>query len=138
MDKRIVKFLKTNKVLTIATAVDNKPYCASCFYVFDEENKLLIFLSDKKTKHIYNALINEKVAGTINQSINVISKIKGIQFKGKFINPDGKPEKQYYHLYFEKFPFSKVIPSPIWAIALTWIKMTDNTLGFGKKLIWEK
>tara|TARA_B100000508_G_scaffold18974_1_gene12660 strand:- start:1065 stop:1169 length:105 start_codon:yes stop_codon:yes gene_type:complete len=26
----------------------------------------------------------------------------------------------------------------IWAIELIGIKMTDNTLGFGKKLIWTK
>ena len=36
MDKKIIKYLKKNNVLTIATAINNQPYCANCYYVFDE------------------------------------------------------------------------------------------------------
>ena len=36
MDKKIVAYLKKNNVLTIATAINNQPYCANCYYVFDD------------------------------------------------------------------------------------------------------
>ncbi|MDG1475538.1 MAG: hypothetical protein P8Q14_00190 [Vicingaceae bacterium] len=47
MEKKIVNYLTDNKVLTIATSVNNKPYCANCFYVFDEADKTLIFYQMK-------------------------------------------------------------------------------------------
>jgi len=28
--------------------------------------------------------------------------------------------------------------APVWALTLTEIKMTDNALGFGKKLMWSR
>jgi len=84
------------------------------------------------------ALKNKNVAGTINTDVITVAKIKGIQFTGEFINPEGAQKEEFYSLYYHKFPFAKAKPSPIWGINLTFIKMTDNTLGFGKKLIWER
>lgn len=138
MEKKIVDYIKTNKVLTIATSEKNIPYCANCFYVFDEENSLLIFLSDDATRHISEALSNSNVAGTINQPFSTVAKIKGVQFTGNFINPTDEQAKTFYAQYYDKFSFAKAKPSAIWAIDLLSIKMTDNTLGFGKKLRWER
>src|SRR5690606_12269461 len=107
-----------------------------CFYVFDEENKVLIFLSDDVTRHISEALKNNLVAGTITTKVTTIAKIQGIQFTGEFINPDEIEAANLYERYYSTFPFAKAKSSPIWAIKLTSIKMTDNTLGFGKKLLW--
>ena len=137
MDKRIEAYIKTNKVFTIATSVNDLPYCANCFYVFDVKNKSLIFLSDSSTKHIAEALKNDKVAGSIFNGETTIVKIQGIQFTGEFITPNKNQEEHFYQLYYKKYPFAKAKPSPIWAIQLNWIKMTDNTLGFGKKLLWK-
>ncbi len=136
MDQKIVNYISKNKVLTLATSVNDKPYCANCFYVFDEKNKYLIFLSDNETKHIKDALFNKNIAGTINTEVTTIVKIQGVQFTGDFINPSAEQATQFYATYYKKFPFAKAKPSPIWGIRLNWIKMTDNTLGFGKKLIW--
>ena len=138
MDKKISKFIKDNKVLTLATSTDETPYCANCFYAFDEVNKTLIFLSDIETRHITEALKNKRVGGSIQNGVTTVAKIQGIQFTGEFINPAEEQEKAFYTIYYKKFPFAKIKPSPIWGIQLNWIKMTDNTLGFGKKLIWSK
>lgn len=138
MDKRITDFITQNKVLTMATSHENIPYCASCFYAYDEENQLLIFSSENHTTHIKQAVDNNKVSGTINIEVTTVAKIKGIQFKGLFINPDEKEQENFYTIYYKRFPFAKAKPAPIWAIQLTWIKMTDNTLGFGKKIVWEE
>jgi uncharacterized protein len=138
MEKKIVNYISENKVLTLATSIDDKPYCANCFYVFDEVNKMFIFLSDTKTQHIQEALKNSNVGGSIQNGVTTVAKIQGIQFTGEFINPNEEQEKEFYKIYYKKFPFAKAKPSPIWAIQLAWIKMTDNTLGFGKKLIWDR
>lgn len=138
MDEKILKYIKKNKVFTMATSLDNNPYCAICFYVFDEQSTTLIFLSDITTKHITDTLTNNKVAGTITTEVVTVVKIQGIQFTGEFINPNKTEAANFYEKYYSTFPFAKAKPSPIWGIQLSSIKMTDNTLGFGKKLLWER
>lgn len=138
MEKRIRKFIAEQKVLTMSTANDNNPYSATCFYAFDEANNLLIFSSDNSTKHIQQALVNTSVSGTINREVTTVAKIQGIQFLGDFISPDDEQQEMFYQVYYKRFPFAKAKPAPIWAIELTWVKMTDNTLGFGKKLEWNR
>lgn len=138
MDKKIIEYINKNKVLTIATSIDNQPYCAICFYVFDEENKVLIFLSDDVTRHISEALKNKLMAGTITTKVTTVAKIQGIQFTGEFIDPNETQAVDFYEKYYSKFPFAKSKPSPIWGIKLFSIKMTNNILGFGKKLLWER
>ena len=136
MEKNIIKYLTNNKVLTMATSVSNVPYCANCFYAFDEAKKVLIFLSDESTRHISEAIQNKNVAGTINTEVTTVAKIQGIQFTGEFINPNNEEQKDFYDVYYEKFPFARAKPASVWGVKLVSIKMTDNTLGFGKKLIW--
>jgi len=138
MEKKITNYILESKVVTLATCMNDIPYCANCFYVFDEENKILIFLSDPKTRHITEALANKKVAGTIDREVTTIAKIKGLQFTGQFIEPTEEQQKAFYKIYYHKFPFAKAKPSPVWGIQINWLKMTDNTLGFGKKLKWER
>ena len=138
MEKKISNYISVAKVFTIATSINDTPYCANCFYVFDEANKFLIFLSDEKTRHISEALLNNRVAGTIDAAITTVAKIQGLQFTGKFINPTEEQQQVFYKTYYNKFPFAKAKSSPIWGIQLNWVKMTDNTLGFGKKLKWER
>jgi len=138
MDQKIVNYISKNKVLTLATSINDKPHCANCFYVFDEVNKILIFLSDTTTQHIKEAIQNNTVAGTINTEVTTVAKIRGIQFMGNFVNPSKEQQKDFYSIYYKKFPFAKAKPAKIWGVQLSWIKMTDNTLGFGKKLIWER
>lgn len=138
MEKKITTYISESKVVTLATCINDIPYCANCFYVFDEENKILIFLSSDTTRHVTEGLSNNNVAGTIDREITTVAKIKGLQFTGEFINPTEEQKKQFYKIYYHKFPFAKAKPSPVWGIKLNWVKMTDNTLGFGKKLMWER
>lgn len=138
MEKKILNYISENKVLTLATSINGIPYCANCFYAFDIDNQHLIFLSDDKTRHIKEAIENNNVGGSIQNGVTTVAKLQGIQFTGVFINPTKEQQKAFYNIYYNKFPFAKVKPSPVWGIKLNWIKMTDNTLGFGKKLKWER
>ena len=138
MDKKIQSFIESQKNMTFCTALDNVPYCASCFYAYTSEGNYIVFKSDEKSKHIINALSNNKIAGTIIPDLDKIGTIRGIQFTGKFIVPTGDLLDLAKKKYYSKFPFAVVVDGDMWALELTSIKMTDNTLGFGKKLNWEK
>ena len=46
--------------------------------------------------------------------------------------------KKYKTVYLKKFPFAILKNTALWYIEPTFLKFTDNRLGFGKKIIWEK
>lgn len=133
-------FIQAAKVLTYCTSVDQQPHCAPCYYSFlkQGEDYFLLFKSSEDTQHIREALINPLVAGSIlpNRKMEVSSN-QGIQFKGLFI-VDSEERAKLKKSYYAKFPFAKAVPGEVWAIQLEHIKMTDNTLGFGKKLKWSR
>jgi uncharacterized protein len=135
-DKRIVDFIRKHHVLTLATSIEGKPWCANCFYAYSEEENAFVFTSDESTRHIREALVNNSVAGSIVLETEVIGKIQGIQFEGMIMNPTDSA--QLRGVYLKRFPYAIVNTSPYWGLALTQIKFTDNLLGFGKKLIWKK
>lgn len=137
-EKRIVDFIKKHHVLTLATKSESELWCANCFYAYSEEENSLIFTSDIDTRHVSEALKNNFVAGSIVLETSVIGKIQGIQFQGKFIKPENKKLKTAKTHYLLQFPFATLMNTTLWIVELTYIKMTDNRLGFGKKLIWKK
>jgi uncharacterized protein len=137
IDKKIISFIKKHHVLTIATFADNKPWCANCFYAYMEKDNKLVFTSDHSTKHAQNYALNKDVAGTIVLETDIIGKIQGIQFSGIISLPKGEFLTQAKNRYLKRFPFAIVMNTTLWTVDLTYIKMTDNRLGFGKKLIWD-
>jgi len=138
LDKKITKFIKEHHVLTLATSVNNIPYCANCFYVYAEDENMLVFTSDDKTKHIQDVKKNDYVGGSIVLETTIVGKIQGIQFNGKMYEPKNELKKKVSRKYMKKYPFAKLMNTQLWVVDIDFIKMTDNRLGFGKKLIWKK
>ncbi len=130
LDPSMISFLKKHHLLTLATSNQNIPYCASCFYALQEEKALLIIASDTKTRHMKEATDNHYVAGTIALETKIIGKIQGVQFTG-ILRSTTKEESA---LYFKRFPYALAMNPKLWTIEITYLKLTDNTLGFGKKL----
>jgi len=136
MDKNLIKinsFLKEHHVLSLATTFENELSVCSLFYTYSKENNLFIVASDEKTTHIKHIEQNNKVAGNIVLETDTIGKIQGVQFRGYFKKIEDKELKK---IYFKRFPYSKILNPILWKIEVNYFKMTDNTLGFGKKLIW--
>ena len=136
IDARITKFFSKHHVLTIATSVNNEPWCANCFYVYLEEGNALVFATDSSTRHGQEFITNSKVAGSVVLETIVIGKIRGIQFQGIISEPEGEMFSKVKWAYLKKFPPAALMDTHLWILKLTLIKMTDNRLGFGKKLIW--
>jgi hypothetical protein len=133
MIEKIERFIGEHHLLSLATRGE-RLWCCSMFYAYDADNVAFIVASDETTEHIHNVLKNLRVAGTVALETKTVGKIQGIQFVGEM---ERCPEKSKA-LYFEAFPYARIMNPTLWMIRLDEVKMTDNTLGFGKKIIWKQ
>ena len=138
LDESIEKFLLSHTVLSLATSVNNRPYCASCYYAFVPGENVLLFKSDPDTQHIEDALSNSQVAGTILPDKLEKTKIQGVQFSGTFRKAEGSIQRKAELTYLAKYPVATLFRGNIWIIELNRIKFTDNALLKGKKILWER
>jgi len=136
IDRRIVKFFKKHHVLTVATTVNDEPWCAHCFYVYLEDENILVFTTDLDTRHGKEFLKNPNIAGSVVLETMIIGKIRGIQFQGIVTKPEGEMADRAQKAYIKRFPIAMLMDTHLWIVRLTYIKFTDNRLGFGKKLEW--
>ena len=134
-EKRITDFMARHHVLTLATATkEGVPYCAACFYAYDKSRNLIVFTSDDSTLHAQQMVENSSVAVAINLETRIVGKVQGIQICGTV----RRGEEADKSVYIKRFPYAAVAPLNIWVVEPTFMKLTDNTLGFGKKLIWQR
>jgi uncharacterized protein YhbP (UPF0306 family) len=138
IDERIIRFLRKHHVLTIATSVNNEAWCANCFYVYLKDENSLVFTTDLETRHGKEFLKNKVVAGSVVLETPIIGKIRGIQFQGIVSEPDGDLSEKARKAYLKRFPVAMLMETHLWIVELTHIKMTDNRLGFGRKIVWKK
>ncbi|MBE0556926.1 MAG: pyridoxamine 5'-phosphate oxidase family protein [Proteobacteria bacterium] len=136
VDGRIIKFFRKHHVLTIATAAGNEPWCANCFYIYLTDENALVFTTDADTRHGKEFVANPSVAGSVVLETMIPGKIRGIQFRGTVSELEGELLQKAESAYLKRFPVAALMDTRLWIIKLTYIKMTDNRLGFGKKLIW--
>src|SRR5665647_2499742 len=134
-DPKITTFLKKHHVLTLATVSDDQPWVANCFYAFVEEQMAFVFTSGYETRHIQEVTQNNKVAGNIVLETSIIGKIQGIQFSGTLTKAEGEALDKASSTYLKRFPFAALMDTTLWILAIDYLKMTDNRLGFGLSLI---
>lgn len=130
--KKIERFIQEHHLLSLATK-DDILWCCSLFYAYDSKENAFIVATDTQTLHGMNVLKDASVAGTVALETKTVGKIQGIQFRGEMTRCTDGAE-----IYFKAFPYALVMNPTLWRIRLDEIKMTDNTLGFGKKLIWKR
>ena len=138
MPEQITAFLEEQSVVTMATSIDNQPYCASLYFAFIPNHNLLAFKSDSDTRHIEEAIKNNLIGGTILPDKITEAKPKGLQFTGIFSKATGPEADIAKQTYLHKYPVAGIFRGDIWLIQLNNIKFTDNTLVFGKKTLWER
>jgi uncharacterized protein YhbP (UPF0306 family) len=137
MNERIADFINHQRVANVCCLDEEKnPYCFSCFYAFDEERLLIYFKSGPNAHHSQFLFQNPMVAGTIQpDKLNSLA-IKGIQFTGRILDANNELCSQANTVYHKRFPFALALAGEAWTLQPESIKMTDNTLRFGKKLHW--
>lgn len=131
---KIDAFLQEHHVLSLATSDLKELSVCNLFYVFEREKLSFVVASSDETTHIKNISKNSSIAGAVVLETKIVGKIKGVQFKGEFLAlEDGALRKSY----FSRFPYAIAMNPKLWQIKVHYFKMTDNTLGFGKKIIWQ-
>lgn len=138
-EKRITGFIREHHIFTLAVTRENIPWCATCYYAYLEEENRFIFTSGHETRHIQDVTEsgNFRVAGAIALETKITGKIRGMQFSGMIAELKGTALKKAKAAYFRKFPIARLVPGLcLWELIPGHIKMTDNRLGFGKKLNW--
>ena len=134
MDERFIKFIKKHHVLTLATVNgEGMPYVANCFYAFDAKRNLFVFTSDLATRHGAEMAANSSVALSIVLETRIVGRVQGLQVAGMALRGDDEARK----CYIKRFPYAAAADLELWMVEPTMMKLTDNTLGFGKKLVWQ-
>jgi uncharacterized protein YhbP (UPF0306 family) len=138
MDKHIIDFIEKQKTATVCCLDDeNSPYCFSVFYTFDKGEKCLYFKSSPSAHHSHYLLNRRKVAGTILPDRLNMLVIRGIQFTGFIVD---EPTKQHHATveYHKHIPLGLAMSGDVLILRLETIKMTDNTIGIGNKINWQR
>ena len=147
--QRIELSLTNHYTISIATAAKEESWSASVFYVSDQKLNIY-FISFDESKHIQGILKNKRVSATINQDVSDWMKIKGLQLQGVAYKVPEQHRKNILNAYRQKFDSihelldlpktddEKKIAIQFNSISLFcfephWIRLLDNSLGFGSK-----
>lgn len=137
IDERILRFIGRHHVMTIASVgAAGEPYCANLFYSYMAEDNLFVFTTEEKTRHYGEMLRNEFVAASIVLETKTVGKVQGLQLQGRARLAEEAIIKRARRSYIRRFPYAAIADLTLWTLSPTFMKLTDNTLGFGKKLIW--
>ncbi len=137
LDGRFERFIGKHHVMTLATTGSGGAYCANVFYAFDKEAGAFVFTSDEATRHSREMQKTGRAAGSIVLETRIVGKVQGLQLQGDVYMPEGRELERARARYLKRFPYAAAAPLTLWMLRPTFLKLTDNTLGFGKKLIWE-
>ena len=142
--EHIFAYLAAHNTLTLATEHAGAPWANAVFYA--NEGWTLYFVSDPKTRHVDHLRHNARIAATIQDDHRDWRSIQGIQLEGRCAEITNPVESaRALAVYAAKFPFIKDLiaaPKEIGAamstarfhkITPTWIRLIDNTHGFGHK-----
>jgi uncharacterized protein YhbP (UPF0306 family) len=130
---KIESFLAKHHVMSLATKDFDELSVCSLFYAYNRDLNSFVVASSEDTVHMKHIEQNNKVAGNIYLETKMVGKIQGVQFSGEFLE---LTDERLERAYFKRFPYAFALVPKLWQIKVNHFKMTDNTLGFGKKVIW--
>lgn len=128
-----IRFIGEHHVMTLATCRDNIPYSTPLFFAYDSSRNRFIFATDPKTEHGVQMRLNPQGAIGIHLETDSVGNVQGLQATGRVEAADTDDRA----CYFRRFPYARVMRPELWVFCPAWMKLTDNRLGFGKKLIWD-
>ena len=143
LSARVLQYLQTQHVATVATSGPEGIWAAAVFFVNDGWD--LYFLSSPTSRHCANLAHSAKVAVTIQADYADWPGIKGVQMEGLVSALSGEAAQRARHLYGQKFPVvGKLAQAPaaiVRAMAkVRWYRVIpqrllyiDNSLGFGHR-----
>ncbi len=151
--ERVKAFLDAHNTMTVATVGSRgEPQAAAVFYAADERLNLY-FLSSASSRHSQNLLRDARVAATIYADGQAWQAIRGVQIEGAVeLVEDVTMQAQAARTYAGRYDFVRgllndggdgpvalrgpVASSRFYLLRPVWMRLIDNTLGFGHKEEW--
>lgn len=105
------EYLARHNTVSLATTGTDGLWATTVFYV--SLDLTLYYLSEPKTRHVQNLLLNPSVAATVNEDYHDWQQIKGIQMAAVCEEVTGKRElTRALAAYLRKYPFVARFLSP--------------------------
>ncbi|MBK1624483.1 hypothetical protein CKO32_13030 [Afifella marina DSM 2698] len=131
-------FLASYHVLTLACSDGEEVWAANCFYLWLPRSASFVILTDGSTRHAVMMQARRDVAGCVSGQPEKVEDIKGVQFSARATCLPDASARAVRALYEERFPVASKMPAPVWLLAADFLKYTDNSLGFGTKILWSR
>ena len=142
----IAAFLASLTTITLATVDHNGEPCAAAVYYAHDEQLNLYFLSAQSTVHSSNLLAHPRVAATAYEEHQDWKSLRGLQLSGVATPVEFLEFPHAAAVYTKKYPFvslatrgspaellKAMASATLWKLTPTWMRMTDNSRGFGFK-----
>jgi uncharacterized protein len=140
--ERIRVLLDSISTMTLATIdPEGNLHAAPVYFVHDAEMRLYFF-SEAKSAHCQHIAQNPKVAAAIYPECDGWRDIKGLQLRGEVRLVEFAAEwDSAWAQYQVKFPFVRAIKTVVarnqlYVFVPSWIRLVDNSQGFGFKKEW--
>ena len=134
IEKHIERFIRRHHVLTLATCAGRNPWCANMFYAYVPGSQWFVFTSDEATRHASDAADNPQVALSVVLESRIVGRVQGLQVQGRMRRARGEEFETAHGAYLRRFPYAAAASLTLWIVEPEFVKLTDNTLGFGRKL----
>ena len=139
----ICRYLMRHTTLSLATCHDSRPWSTDLFYASDD-NCRLYFVSSATTLHCQHIADNPRVSVSITGQVADWREIKGLQLDGVAGVVPEADRNGVIDTFLTKFPglkklhlaseiFKPLTESSFYRIAPKWIRLIDNSKGFGYK-----
>lgn len=132
------EFLNRHTVLSLAVAADGEVWAASVFYCVDADRCRLLYYTNDNTAHARLALRSDAVAATIAAQQRRVESISGLQLRGRTTRLACAEADRAREIFAERFPEIAVADAPIWELTPDYLKLVDNSRGFGHKQEWRR
>jgi uncharacterized protein len=138
LPSRITEFMSDHHVLSLAVIDGGTPWSASCFYAFDPMTASVLVMTSVKTRHGHAMRENKQISGTISGQPEHIRDIRGVQFSADATLVSGDDLETAMTRYLARHPVARLRSTDLWRLSITQIKLTDNSLVFARKTLWQR
>ena len=141
---RISSLLASLTTMTLATVDQSGEPCAAAVYYAHDDDLTFYFISAKTTLHGANLLSHPRVAAAAYDEHQEWKSLSGLQISGVARPVELLEFPHAATVYTKKYPFVSMVTkgSPVellkamtsmtlWKYVPDWIRMTDNSRGFG-------
>ena len=137
----LIELLQVSTMTLATSGAGGEPHAAAVYFAADEDIRLYFF-SDPESQHGQDLLRDQRAAVSCYPQTQDWQEIRGVQMRGQVqrVKPDSELEVAW-GVYTTKFPFvrelkSIVAQNSLYVFVPSWVRLVDNTRGFGFKQEW--